>query len=260
MNNRPIGIFDSGVGGLTVWKHLIDILPNESVIYLADSKNCPYGSLDSETVTILSKKNTEFLINQGCKIIVIACNTATAASIKELRSIYDIPFVGMEPAIKPAAINCKTGTIGILATQGTFQGTHYKNTLKKYANHINVCIQPGLGLVEQVESGMKNTDTIIKLLTKYLTPMEKSGADHIVLGCTHYPFLIPQIKKILKSSITIVDPAPAVVNHIKSILSKLKLHTSSDSYKYMFYTNGNIKMAKTLIKNFTNKQVQYKKT
>lgn len=258
MDNRPIGIFDSGVGGLTVWKHIVKILPNESLIYFADSANCPYGSMDNKAITELSKKHIKFLINKGCKLIVIACNTATAASIHTLRAKYNIPFVGMEPAIKPAAQNSKTGTIGILATEGTFKGSHYRNTIKKYASHINVCIQTGHGLVEQVESGMKDKNAILQLLDKYLSPMKKNGADHIVLGCTHYPFLIQEIKKTVEDSITIIDPAPAVAIRIKSLLYGLDTQTSLKSSNYQFYTSGNFGIAKHLIKNFTNKQVNYK--
>lgn len=220
IENDPIGVFDSGVGGLSVLSELLRELPHESFIYFSDSANCPYGPKSPKKVTELTDRITRFLVEKECKIIVIACNTATAAAIDYLRETFAVPFVGMEPAIKPASLNSKTKSIGVLATAGTFKGRLYIETSKKYASDVNVCYQVGEGLVELVESGVLQSKKAEILLRKYVEPMLDCNIDHLVLGCTHYPFLIPILKKILPPGVTIIDPAPAVARQTRNILTE----------------------------------------
>lgn len=246
MNNNPIGIFDSGVGGLSVWKEIVEILPNENIIYFADSANCPYGPRSEKEVQELSIKLVIFLLEQNCKIVVVACNTATAAAIKILREKFNIPFVGLEPAVKPAAEKTKTGKIGILATEGTFKGNHFKKTSHEFANGIDIFTQVGDGLVRIVEENKVDTDEALDLLKSYIEPMISDGIDNLVLGCTHYPFLCDTIKKIDNSDkINFINPAPAVAQQTKRIIESIKANNSKPYYK--FYSNGSIETLKSLL-------------
>ena len=197
MSLQPIGIFDSGVGGTSIWKELHKLLPNEHTIYLADSANAPYGEKSADDILQLSIKNTEFLLGQGCKLIVIACNTATTNAIAYLRETYDVPFIGIEPAIKPAALNSISKTIGVLATKGTLTSALFNNTSKKYSEGITIIEQDGEGLVPLIEAGKIGSSEVKNLLEQYLNPMMAKGIDYLVLGCTHYPYLIPLIKEIV---------------------------------------------------------------
>ncbi len=228
MSTRPIGIFDSGVGGLTVWKTLLDAFPNESFVYFADTKNCPYGIKTDEEIIRLSDRITRFLIVKGCKIIVIACNTATSASVRFLRNKYEVPIIGIEPAIKPASLLSKTGNIGVLATQSTINGNHFKQTSGKYAKDKNVIIQVGYGLVEQVENNQINTSKTIQLIQGYIQPMLKADVDYIVLGCTHYPLLSSVIKKeIGDKQIILLEPSEAIAKQVEVILQRHQLKNKS---------------------------------
>lgn len=218
--NSHIGIFDSGIGGLTVLKALRRELPEESFIYLADSANAPYGRLSPEKIIELSTKNTEFLIRKEVKLIVVACNTATGIAINHLRQSFHIPFVGMEPAVKPAAAASKSKKIGVLATSRTFEADHFNSTVNKFAGEVEVLVRVGEGLVELIEDGKADSKETEKLLIKYLNPMFEAGIDHLVLGCTHYPFLTPLIRKIMPENISLHDPAPAVARQTKRILEQ----------------------------------------
>ncbi len=218
-NNKPIGIFDSGIGGTSIWREIHHLLPNEKTIYLADSKNAPYGQKSKEEIIALSMKNTDLLLKWDCKLIVVACNTATTNAIKELRAKYDIPFIGIEPAIKPAATNSKTQTIGILATQGTLISELFYNTTQKFQN-TKIIEQVGHGLVQLIENGEINSPEMTELLQSYLQPMIAANIDYLVLGCSHYPYLIPQIRKILPEHIQIIDSGEAVAKQTKNILTK----------------------------------------
>ncbi len=215
-----IGIFDSGVGGLSVWKELFKEFPGETYLYVSDSGYCPYGPKPKDEVIYRAKAITEFLISNGAEIVVVACNTATAAAIEYLRGHYNIPFVGMEPAVKPAAINTKTGAIGVLATKGTFKGELYLRTLHKFASNAKVLEQIGEGLVELVESGNTDSPQAREIIGKYIVPMLEENVDHIVLGCTHYPFLKKVIKEFTGDSIEIVNPAPAIARRVGEVLSQ----------------------------------------
>lgn len=214
-----IGVFDSGVGGLSVWRELFKVMPQERYLYVSDSGYCPYGPKSKEEIINRATAITEYLISKGAEIIVVACNTATAAAINHLRSRYSIPFVGMEPAVKPAAINTKTGAIGVLATKGTFKGELYLRTLHKFASNAKVLEQVGEGLVELVESGETDSVRAREIIGKYILPMKAQNVDHIVLGCTHYPFLEQLIKEFAGEGVEIVNPAPAIARRADEVLS-----------------------------------------
>ena len=235
-NNHPIGLFDSGIGGTSIWQAIHALMPNETTIYLADSANAPYGEKSKAEILALCKKNTELLLSKGCKLIVVACNTATTNAIKELRAQYDVPFIGIEPAIKPAALSSKTQTIGILATKGTLSSELFNKALEVYST-TKIVEQIGHGLVELIESGQLDTAEIQFKLKSYLDPMIAANIDYLVLGCSHYPYLIPAIKKILPPHIQIIDSGEAVARQTLAVLKeKVGLHDSSQSTQ-LFYTN-----------------------
>lgn len=248
MNQQPIGIFDSGLGGLSVWREVRALLPAEAVHYLADSANCPYGPRSREEIIELSCRNTEFLLTKNCKLIVVACNTATAAAIDYLRERYPVPFVGMEPAIKPAAQLTKSGRVGILATQGTLQGKLFRQTRQKYAADIETILQVGHGLVELVEEGQHHSPKAEALLRKYLEPMLDRQADQLVLGCTHYPFLCPLIHTIVGDRMNIIDPAIAVARQVSNLLKQnhWQLSGSQQGAEY-FYSSGSQHQLETFL-------------
>lgn len=247
-NNKPIGIFDSGIGGTSIWAAIHQLLPNEKTIYLADSKNAPYGQKLKAEIIALSIKNVEFLLKMDCKLIVVACNTATTNAIQELRAKYDVPFIGIEPAIKPAATNSITQTIGILATQGTLNSELFHKTTEKYHN-IKIVEQVGQGLVQLIESGNINSPEMTQLLHSYLTPMIEANIDYLVLGCSHYPYLIPQIKKILPAHIHIIDSGEAVAKQTQNILKEKVGFSSNEKNESVFYTNSNPKVLSEILEN-----------
>lgn len=235
---KPIGIFDSGVGGTSIWKEIHALLPNEDIVYLADSKNAPYGNRPTEEIIELSIKNTEKLIEFGCKIIVVACNTATTNAISTLRKTFSLPFIGIEPAIKPAALKSKSHAIGILATKGTLNSQLFCKTSKEFAKHTNLIEIIGEGLVPLIESGDTGSDEILSLLKEYTKPMIDANVDYIVLGCTHYPYLIPSLKKILPAGIKIIDSGEAVARQTKVVLENLGLLEQEQRQPNLrFYSN-----------------------
>ncbi len=245
--NNIIGIFDSGVGGLSVWKELIKLIPGNRMIYVSDNAYSPYGPRPHTEIIARAVEISEFLIKNGAGIIVVACNTATAAAIDELRQRFDIPIIGMEPAVKPAAEMSKTRVIGVLATKGTFMGRLYNSTLRRFGTGVKVVEKVGTGLVDIVESGKADTEEGRRLIEKYIRPMIKKGADHIVLGCTHYPFLSEQIAKIAGEGVTLVDPAPAVARHTLEILEKrgqLCDESIIRSEQTRFYATGTVENLK----------------
>lgn len=250
MSTEPIGIFDSGVGGTSILKEIHALLPNENCIYLADSKNAPYGNKSKNEIIALSKKNTEILLSRGCKIIVVACNTATTNAIAHLRATYNISFIGIEPAIKPAALNTQTKTVGILATKGTLSSELFHETSDLYAHNIDVIEQVGDGIVPLIESGKLNSKEMKSLLESYINPMIERDIDHLVLGCTHYPYLIPILRKILPENVNIIDSGLAVARQTKAVLTKENiLNSSNEEGTVELFTNGNIDILNSLLDN-----------
>lgn len=247
-NNNPIGVFDSGIGGTSIWSAIHQLLPNEKTIYLADSKNAPYGQKSKDEIVSLSKKNVDFLLSMDCKLIVIACNTATTNAIKELREQYSIPFIGIEPAIKPAATNSKTQTIGILATQGTLNSELFNKATEMY-HDIKIIEQVGHGLVQLIENGDLNSPEMTQLLESYLKPMIEANIDYLVLGCSHYPYLIPQIEKILPSHIHIIDSGEAVAKQTQNILREKVGFNNGTTTEPVFYSNSNPKVLSEILGN-----------
>ena len=248
MNKQAIGIFDSGVGGTSIWKELHLLLPNESTIYLADSKHAPYGTKSKDEIVALSKKNTELLLDKDCKLIVVACNTATTNAINYLRAHYDVPFIGIEPAIKPAALNTKTKVVGILATRGTLSSQLFHNTTDLYAHDLKIIEQVGEGIVPLIEQGQINSEEMHALLEVYIKPMLASNIDYLVLGCTHYSYLIPQLLDFLPSHVKIIDSGEAVAKQTKTVLAKHGLlRTIPMKPQLEFYTNGNPEVMSQLI-------------
>nr|MDT8414357.1 glutamate racemase [Flavobacteriaceae bacterium] len=234
----PIGIFDSGIGGTTIWKRIVSLMPHESGIYLADSRHAPYGTKSQDEIIALSVKNTEKLRAFGCKIVVVACNTATTNAIDYLRHSYDIPFIGIEPAIKPAALQTKTKKVGVLATRGTLSSQLFHHTMQKYTSGIEVFEQVGEGLVELIEAGKMDSEQTRLLLKKYLQPMLANGVDTLVLGCTHFPFLIPEIRKIVPPEFQILDSGHAVARQTLRVLEANELQrVSKNKAEFSFYFN-----------------------
>ena len=252
--NFPIGLFDSGVGGTSIWKEIIALLPNENSIYLSDSKNAPYGEKSKQEIIDLSVKNTEYLLKNNCKIIVVACNTATTNAIKTLRQNYNVPFIGIEPAIKPAALSTKTNVVGILATKGTLNSELFEATSNVFKAQIVIKETIGKGLVDLIENGKINSPKMRSLLESYLKPMLQENMDCLVLGCTHYPYLIPQIRKIVGEKMQIIDSGLAVAKQTKAILEKHELINQQDnSARHHLFVNKNKAVLKMLVSNKSKK-------
>ncbi|MCQ2168600.1 MAG: glutamate racemase [Bacteroidales bacterium] len=214
-----IGIMDSGSGGLSVYREIAGILPGHRYIYYADNANCPYGTKSQEFITGRADAITEHFLSKGADAVVIACNTATAAAIAHLRANYDIPFVGMEPAVKPAALGTRSGIIGVLATAGTLKASKYLDTRDRYSGGIKVIEHVGEGFVELVENLELEGPHAEEVVRNSLQPLIDAGADTVVLGCTHYPFLLPLMKRLAPKGIRFIDPAPAVARQLQRVLA-----------------------------------------
>ncbi len=236
--NRPIGIFDSGVGGISVLKHIHALLPQEDLVYLADSKYAPYGSKTPEEITQRCLILCDDLLQKNVKAIVVACNTATAAAIDTLRDTFNIPIIGMEPAVKPAAEASRNGVIGVLATVGTLQSAQFAALLEAYGRDVKVVTQGCVGLVECIERGELDAPETKALIRQYTLPLLAEGADTIVLGCTHYPFVKDAIQDIVGKEITLIDTGAAVAKQLKRQLEeKDLLSTSKQKAEVHFWTN-----------------------
>ncbi len=252
--NSPIGVFDSGVGGSSIWQEIHKLLPFEHTIYLADSKNAPYGNKTAEEITALSIKNTEKLLELGAKIIVVACNTATTNAIATLRENYDIPFIGIEPAIKPAALQSTSKSIGILATKGTLSSALFSKTNKEFTKDISVVEIIGEGLVPLIEAGKLDGSEMVELLKKHTKPMIEANVDYVVLGCSHYPYIIPQLKKLLPENVKFIDSGEAVARQTKTVLQSLNLLRDENTKpKLQFFTNAETDTLKFLLKAYAEK-------
>lgn len=256
MQTGPIGIFDSGVGGLTIWTEIHRLLPHEDTLYLADSANAPYGERPPEEIIALSVKNTDLLLAEGCKLVVVACNTATTNAITYLRNAYSVPFVGIEPAIKPAALHTRTKVVGVLATRGTLSSSLFHSTSENHAHGIRIVEQVGTGLVPLIEAGKINSPEMWSLLEKYVQNMLDEGADCIVLGCTHYPFLMPLLRRMLPATVRVIDSGEAVARQTGALL---RHHFLSTPFKHagqaVFYTNADPKVMHALLADQTHDAV-----
>ena len=240
---RPIGIFDSGVGGLSVLRSLRQLLPAEPLLYLADQAHVPYGPRRLEQVRYFSEQITRYLLGEGAKLIVVACNAASAAALQYLRKIFpQVPFVGMEPAVKPAAEQTHSGVVGVLATPATFQGALYASVVERFANGVNLLQSTCPGLVEQIEVGDLDGPVTRAILEQALGPMLASGIDTVVLGCTHYPFVIPLIEQIVGPGVRVIDPAPAVARQAARLLDERGLRHPENhaSPVIRFVTTGDV--------------------
>lgn len=220
MSDQPVGIFDSGVGGLSVLREIRALLPAEDLLFVADSAYAPYGALSPEQIRARSRLLTDFLIERGAKAVVVACNTATAAAVDDLRTTFGTPIVAMEPAVKPAVAATRTGVVGVLATVGTLQSARFAALLDRFGGDVTVITEPGVGLVEQIEAGELTGPTTRAILEQRIAPMLAAGADVIILGCTHYPFLRGLVAEIAGPAVTLVDTGAAVARRLQEVLSE----------------------------------------
>lgn len=229
-SSQPIGAFDSGVGGLSVLRALRAQLPAEDILYFADQAHVPYGPRGLDEVRGFSEAIARYLIAQGAKLIVIPCNTASAAALKPLRQLYpELPIVGMEPAVKPAAEHTESGVVGVLATPTTFEGELYASVVERFAQGVTVLQDACPGLVEEIEAGRANGPEARRILEAALQPMLAHGMDTVVLGCTHYPFAFDTIRDIVGPAVRLVDPAPAVARRVESLLAERALAAAGDA-------------------------------
>ena len=238
-NARPIGVFDSGVGGLSVWRELARQLPGEDTLYFADQAHIPYGPRPLEHIREFSEAIARFLLDRECKAIVVACNTASAAALQHLRRTFpDVPFVGMEPAVKPAAQSTQTRVVGVLATPATFQGALFASVVERFANGVQLVNQVCPGLVEQIEAGHLDGPETDALLRGYLQPILAANADTIVLACTHYPFVIDAIRRIAGPGVSVIDPSPAIARQTGRVLAERELSVPAPRLgQHAFYTS-----------------------
>jgi glutamate racemase len=237
----PVGIFDSGVGGLSVWRQVVHQLPAESVLYLADQAHVPYGNRSAAEIRSFCLAVGDRLVAQGCKAIVVACNTASAVALQPLRRRFpDLPILGLEPAVKPAVALTRSGVVGVMATPATFQGQLYRATVGRHAAAVRVVEQVCIGLADLVERGELEGPDCDATLSRFLEPMLAAGADTIVLGCTHYPFVIEAIRRLVGPTLAVLDPAPAVARHLGLVLRQRGLAQPPDGPAawHRFLTTG----------------------
>ena len=242
MDNRPIGVYDSGFGGLSVWRELCRLLPHESIVYLGDGKNCPYGGRSREEITKFAKASVQRLVDEDVKMVVVGCNTATTAAISTLREIWqDMPIVGLEPAVKPACLTTRSRRIAVLATEHSLRSDMFLSTTARYAEGIEVLKVVGEGFVDIVEEGRESTPEAYEAVRSVVAPLLGSGIDKIVLGCTHYPFLRPHIERIVEGrGIDIVDSGEAVARRVEWLLKRYKIAARSDhraEYRFISFAD-----------------------
>ena len=239
LHDQPIGVFDSGVGGLSVFRRIRTDLPHEALLYVADSGHAPYGNKPAEFIARRAFAITEFLLEQSAKAVVVACNTATAAAIAHLRAHFGVPIIGIEPALKPAVAETRSGVIGILATSNTVRSDKFANLLDQHGHRARVMVQPCPGLADCVEHGELSGPHLRALLERYLQPLLAQGADTLVLGCTHYPFLIPLIQRLAGPEVVIIDPSPAVARQLRRRLETAELLADSRAFgAERYFTSG----------------------
>ena len=248
-NNYPIGLFDSGIGGISIYNEIRKTLPKESTIYLADNLNAPYGKKSEKEIINLSIKNTQKLIDLNCKLIVVACNTATTNAVEILRETFEVPIVGIEPSIKPAILATKTNHIGVLATEKTLSSNLFLKTSNRFSGGVNIHEQIGYDLVSIMEESGIKEELLISKLRKYIEPMLEKNIDNLVLGCTHYYFLKDILVKILPKEIKILDSSSAVCKRIKQVLESYNNTSKTLDTNNQFYCNGN----ESVIQSFLDK-------
>jgi len=249
-SRQLIGIFDSGVGGLSVLQEISRCMPSVPLYYLADQAHVPYGSRSLEEIRQFSLAIAHFLIHHGAQMIVVACNTASAAALKELREAFPgIPFVGMEPAVKPATQRTHNGIVGVLATPATFQGRMYNTLIERFAGNVRVLTNTLPGLVEAIEIGELDSSRTRHIIASAIQPMIAQGADTIVLGCTHYPFVLPLIREIAGPSIEVINPAPAIAHRVQFLITEHGLHFDEVNAEIHFATTGSAPTFALMIKN-----------
>lgn len=244
----PIGVFDSGVGGLSVLKEVRTLLPSEELIYLADSAYAPYGDRSNEFIQERVMAIAEYFLQQNVKAMVVACNTATAVAVKQLREKYTLPIIAMEPAIKPAAESTRSGVIGILATSRTLASDKFSQLSERFGKGVQILLQACPGFVEQVEQGDLTSATTEAIIRRDISPLLEKQADTLVLGCTHYPFLTPLIKKVAGINVRVIDPSPAVARELHRRLEQEGLLTKATHLgKTEFYTSGEVQRVQPII-------------
>ena len=246
-NNFPIGLFDSGIGGLSIYNEIKNSIPNESTIYIADNLNAPYGKKAESEIIQLSVKNTQKLVDLHCKLIIVACNTATTNAIEVLRKKFNIPIVGIEPAIKPAMLETKSNNIGVLATEKTLSSNLFLKTSDRFSKGINIHEQIGFDLVKIIEENGINEELLIPKLREYIEPMLEKNIDHLVLGCTHYYYLMYLLKKILPNGVKILDSSRAVTKRVKNLLKDYNIDSNTSKTKNIFLCTGNDNVIKKFL-------------
>ena len=251
-----IGVFDSGVGGLSVLRHIRDVLPKERLIYVADSGHVPYGDKPAHYIEQRALDITRFLIERGADSIVIACNTATAAAAATLRSRFSLPIIGMEPAVKPAVAASRSGVIGVLATIGTLESARFAALLERHTGSLEIITQGCPGLVEQVEQGDLTGPQTRALVERYVAPLLARGADTLVLGCTHYPFLAPLIREVAGGNIALIDTGAAVAQQLqRRMLAELPNRMPGTVASAEFWSSGDVRQASRIISILWGEQV-----
>ncbi|MBV6287518.1 glutamate racemase [Pseudomonas aegrilactucae] len=239
MAEAPVGVFDSGVGGLSVLAEISHLLPNESLLYVADCGHIPYGEKSPEFIRQRCRKVADFFQQQGAKAMVLACNTATVAAVADLRERYPHwPLVGMEPAVKPAAAATRSGVVGVLATTGTLQSAKFAALLDRFASDVRVITQPCPGLVELIETGELDSPALRQLLRSYVEPLLAAGCDTLILGCTHYPFLKPLLAQMVSPAVAIIDTGAAVARQLQRLLGERGLLASGPARAAQFWTSA----------------------
>ncbi|MBI5934875.1 MAG: glutamate racemase [Chloroflexi bacterium] len=246
---NPIGVFDSGVGGLSVLRAMRQLMPSENVIFFGDQGHVPYGPRPLEEVRAFSEGITRWLLDEGAKLIVVACNTASAAALKHLRETFpDVKFVGMEPAVKPAAEWTRSRVVGVLATPATFQGALYASVVERFASGVEILQNTCPGLVQEIEKGNLEGEETRAILESALRPMLEKNVDTVVLGCTHYPFVIPLIERIVGESVRVIDPAPSVARQAERLMEAAGTENASTSRgRVQFYTSGEAEAVESLL-------------
>lgn len=245
--DRTIGVFDSGVGGISVLCEIRALMPHETLYYVADSGHCPYGNKPDEYIRMRSLAIAEWLVGRGAKAIVVACNTATAAAATTLRATLDVPVIAMEPAIKPAVAATRSGIVGVLATVGTARSERLTSLIERWGRDVRILTQPCPGLVERIEAGDLEGPATIELLLEYVTPLLQAGADTLVLGCTHYPFLRPLLRRMIGDDIALIDTGAAVARRVRDVLTMSDLLRTEGIDREHFWSSGDVALSARVI-------------